>query len=89
MVGVGHRGGGGGGVQAKDIADADFLAAVERHSTDGKYGTPTRWVMRGELTEDFPEVPPKVLLAKARTLIKQGKMYGCPCGCRGDFRLEP
>lgn len=76
-------------MQAKDVADEDFLAAIERHSTDGKWGPSTRWVMRHELVEDFPDVPEKVLLAKARTLIRQGRMYGCACGCRGDYRLEP
>lgn len=34
---------------------------------------------------DEPEVPQKVVLAKARKLIKRGLVSGCACGCRGDF----
>ena len=32
-------------------------------------------------------VPEKVALAKARRLIRRGKMKGCYCGCRGDFEI--
>jgi len=73
-------------MQAKDVPDQAFLDAVAEISRDGKYGTETRWVMRYEIEERFCEVPPKVLLAKARSLIKRGKMDGCACGCRGDYR---
>ena len=29
--------------------------------------------------------PPKVALAKMRSLIRRGLVEGCGCGCRGDF----
>lgn len=29
----------------------------------------------------------KLAKAKMKSLIKQGKVEGCACGCRGDFRL--
>ena len=46
-----------------------------------------RWCLTFDLEERLPDVPPKVILAKCRSLIKRGKMHGCPCGCRGDFRI--
>lgn len=32
-------------------------------------------------------VSPKLALAKMRTMIRKGLVDGCPCGCRGDFRI--
>lgn len=34
------------------------------------------------------DVPEKLALAKMRRLIERGLVDGCPCGCRGDFRLS-
>jgi hypothetical protein len=31
--------------------------------------------------------PKKVALSKMASLIRRGKVEGCACGCRGDFRL--
>lgn len=39
--------------------------------------------------KDFYNVPPKVLLAKAKRLIRRRLIDGCTCGCRGDFRVLP
>jgi hypothetical protein len=33
------------------------------------------------------ETPGKLALAKMRNLMRRGLVDGCPCGCRGDFRL--
>lgn len=38
---------------------------------------------------NYPHMPPKVVLAKARKLINRKLMDGCPCGCRGDFERIP
>jgi hypothetical protein len=79
-------------MQAKDIPDDVFIAAVavccSRRANE--WGLPrvccTRWEVTEELSQVMGvQVPEKVSLAKARTLIKQGRMDGCPCGCRGDF----
>lgn len=32
-------------------------------------------------------IPQKLILAKARKLIRRGVLSGCYCGCRGDFML--
>jgi hypothetical protein len=31
--------------------------------------------------------PDKVVLAKAKRLVKRGLISGCTCGCRGDFEI--
>jgi hypothetical protein len=36
-------------------------------------------------TQDWPNVPPKVVRAKAKRLIARRLIDGCSCGCRGDF----
>lgn len=46
------------------------------------------WCLTYDLEERMPDVPPKVILAKCRSLILRGKMHGCYCGCRGDFYLD-
>lgn len=33
-------------------------------------------------------VPAKVVLAKAKRLVKRGLIDGCTCGCRGDFEVR-
>lgn len=35
----------------------------------------------------WSSIPPKVIRAKLRVLIKQGLIDGCLCGCQGDFCL--
>lgn len=63
-------------MKASDISDDAFLAALE---PDG------RWSMWWDVADRLG-FPPKVVLAKARTLIvKRGIVHGCYCGCRGDW----
>jgi hypothetical protein len=71
-------------VAAKDITDLAFLEALL--STSGPSGRMGYWVNRTTLGKKlaFPE---KVILAKARRLMKRGYIDGCDCGCRGDFTL--
>lgn len=70
-------------MQAKDIPDADFLNFI---ATKGAT-RPANWVHIWHVEERWPDVPPKVLLAKARQLLKRGLIGGCGCGCRGDFHI--
>jgi hypothetical protein len=69
-------------MKAADITDEQFIAAMP----------PREWpytVSRHEMAEAFPDIPPKVIAAKARQLIKKGKIAGCPCGkCRGDYSVD-
>lgn len=63
--------------QAKDISDEMFLREMRRARYP--WGATNVW----EMVLPFP---PKVVLAKARALIKRGVIAGCGCGCRGDLR---
>lgn len=80
-------------MQAKDISDISVVEAIRRlRTTDwpivgGRPHGETRWVSIMELEQVFPSAPHKVVLAKARALIRKGLITGCACGCRGDFEL--
>lgn len=75
-------------MQAKDLDDAEFLRLIDTISHDGLWAhTNTRWVFTWDLEPAMPDVPWKVILAKASKLIKRGVLSGCDCGCRGDFEL--
>lgn len=77
-------------MQAKDIPDRDILTvlvhapvwATWHREPDGEryHAVPIpNWL-------SF-DVPPKVVLAKCRSLIKRKLVDGCACGCRGDFTI--
>ena len=82
-------------MKAADITADAFLAAVDDAARLRGFSMATRWDVAavlaghpedvGENPVDYPEVPERVVLAKARKLIRQGRMGGCACGCRGDF----
>ena len=62
--------------QMQDTDWQAFMAALEPAG---------KWTSWGDVTDRLG-MPPKVVLAKARTLIeRRGTLHGCPCGCRGDF----
>jgi hypothetical protein len=86
----------------KDDAFLDAIDRVIRERTDPGYAIPSwasRWdlasvlagrpdlVGTGQATQDWPGVPPRLLLAKARRLDRRGLITGCACGCRGDFEI--
>jgi hypothetical protein len=68
---------------------------------DHGWMTATRWdvaaVLAGhpeavgtaEASQDFGNMPWKVVLAKAKRLMRRRLIDGCPCGCRGDFEVLP
>lgn len=49
-------------------------------------GHPEKLIPNG-CTDEWPGVPPRLIMAKARALIKRGIITGCACGCRGDFQV--
>lgn len=64
----------------------------------GRWTTASRWdiaaVLAGhpehiiqQVIQEYPGVPPKLVLAKARQMIDKGTITGCACGCRGDFEV--
>lgn len=89
-------------MQCKDIANEVFLDAVRTASRLSGGGWAMSWdvgcVLAGHpehiaqtgshadyaLGECFPW---RLVRAKARKLIDNGLLDGCPCGCRGDFEI--
>ena len=70
-------------MQAKDIATADVLAVIDRLCAK-PLGSGA--ALLGDIQDAMPDVPPRVVLAKLRGMVKRGLLTGCDCGCRGDFR---
>lgn len=66
-------------IQAKDLDEAPILDVVRALWIEK--GSCSRWAV----ADTLPLVPPKVVLAKLRAMVKKGLLDGCPCGCRGDF----
>ena len=88
-------------MKASDITDEAFIHAVILCCATRKMVSATRWdvatVLAGhpELVEtpmavqDWPNMPPKVVMAKAKRLMARGLLEGCACGCRGDYEVRP
>ncbi len=70
-------------MKASDITDEQFLDAVRACESPRGSHWADRWAVTERL--GFPE---KVVLAKARRLIKRGVIDGCYCGCRGDWTTD-
>ena len=66
-------------------ADIDAPMLLGRIAALGLIRGAPRWVQRWDLEPLYPDVPPKVLLAKLRRLYRAKLLDGCPCGCRGDW----
>jgi len=67
-------------IQAKHVSDEQILFVIDRVKDQDR-----RWTFTWDLELYYPMIPPKVLLAKCRSMIKRGIITGCDCGCRGDF----
>lgn len=81
-----------GNLQARDIPDAPilaFLADLPPYE-NGQRRTWATWYRESNaaVQHAMPAgTPDKLALAKMRSMIRRGLIQGCPCGCRGDFRL--
>lgn len=71
-------------MQAKDVSDEVMLNALA--ITRGRHGV-ERWSSLWDVQEALPKIPPKVVLAKLKSMVKRKIIDGCTCGCRGDFEL--
>lgn len=86
-------------VHARDIKTIDFLAGI-RYGQSAGLPYSNRWHVAEYLEtkgyraagtwggDEQVKVPQRLVLAKARRLLKQGLIDGCACGCRGDFELR-
>lgn len=75
--------------KASDILDSQILDAIttcrydwhlQRHPNDPPMAC--LWDIQAAMSE----FPPKVVLAKLRSMVKRQILSGCDCGCRGDFQ---
>lgn len=71
-------------MQAKDISDWTILEAHAQ--TRGLHGVP-KWSTTWDIQDRLKQYPPKVVLAKLRSMDKRRVLLGCWCGCRGDWHL--
>lgn len=67
-------------MKAADISDEEMLSIMQ------KVALPHGATMLLDAQKAMPQYPPKIVLAKFRSMIKRGIIEGCPCGCRGDFK---
>jgi len=81
-------------MKCKDIPDQALLDAVDE--TDPMHGDPddpSAWRNTSAVISTLSrkmgvEVPERLFLAKARKLIDRKVLFGCACGCRGDFHTS-
>lgn len=92
-------------MKASDITDEAFLGAVveaivvRSRVEETTYLWATRWDVAAVLAGhpehvgagpfDYPDMPWKIVVAKAHRLIQRGLLNGCGCGCRGEFSITP
>lgn len=77
-------------MQAKDIPEQPILDGLAAHPVWHTCWRSDPPKIMPTVLDYMPEgVPEKVALAKMKSLIKRKLAYGCACGCRGDFRIEP
>lgn len=76
--------------KCSDIDNLDFLRVVA-YIQHIHLRWADRWTVEEVLYTDptYSWINWKLVVAKARKLIKQGYLDGCACGCRGDFELTP
>jgi len=69
-----------------DIPDRDFLEVVDRLTT-ATDTEPNLWVTIWELENVFGSSE-AAIRAKAKDLNERELIFGCDCGCRGDWSLD-
>jgi hypothetical protein len=85
-------------IQAKHIPDAVMLSIIKQmegmhtmiaYPDNIKIFEPEPYttVYLRDICNFYPSIPPKVIQAKLRGMVKRGLIDGCACGCRGDFKV--
>lgn len=71
-------------MQCKDIPTKPILEFLIIHE-----GIGCNWFAGFDrsVANVMPAAPPKLVLAKMKSMINAGLVHGCPCGCRGDFEI--
>lgn len=74
-------------MQTKDIPDEPIIDFIIKNGRDKNY----TWFkdQDNDLGKAMPEgISRKLVLSKLRSMVKRKILYGCGCGCRGDFMLR-
>lgn len=77
-------------MQCKDIPDLPILRWLDQTkdwATWIRIDPPGTQHMPCVLNAMPAGVPPKLARAKMARLIERDLVYGCPCGCRGDYTI--
>jgi hypothetical protein len=72
-------------LQTKDIPKVPVLVFLKQ--LNGKWGTIHPGFNNSVLQAMPANIAPKLAASVMRTLIGNGLIDGCACGCRGDFEL--
>lgn len=75
-------------VQAKHVPQGKILAALQRKP--GLWHTHRESKTMPSLLDAVPELrayPPKVVLRALAAMKARGEIFGCDCGCRGDWHV--
>ncbi len=67
-------------MKAADIKDEEIYTFIKAQNRD--FGV-SRW----DIEKAFPQFKPKVVFAKLQQMTRKSRLEGCPCGCRGDFKI--
>ena len=67
-------------IKASNITDQEILDAMVK-----TIYPETRWSFTWDIQEVLKQYPPKVVLAKLKSMKKRKIIDGCECGCRGDW----
>jgi hypothetical protein len=68
------------------IPDRDFLEAIDG-LTQPTGDEPRIWTTTWELVDVFG-ASDEIVHAKAKDMLDRELIYGCACGCRGDWSLD-
>jgi hypothetical protein len=66
-------------MKTSDITDARIYELVRAGGECGQ--------QLARIEEALREFPSKVVRAKLGRMIEKGRLQGCACGCRGDFKV--
>ena len=65
-------------IQAKHLDTDKLLEVIDVLGTSNK----SKWAFLWDIEPAFPDFPPKVVLAKLKSLHRRGLIEGCCCGYR-------
>ena len=76
-------------MQCKDINEYSILRYIQY--CQDQFNTTAKLIDIADIGIAHPtlRLPFNLIRAKMKNLVKRGLVYGCTCGCRGDFELSP